>query len=74
MVVIWFRTLLYTYSQKVWAENSVLFESSRGLNFFNTLTIIIIMRVSLVTKINKLVHTEMFNAVKILVNYFKYDL
>ena len=36
LVVIWFRTLLYTYSQKVWAENSVLFESSRGLNFLIT--------------------------------------
>ena len=32
------------------------------------------MRVSMVTKINRFVHTEMFNAVKILVNYFKYDL
>ena len=31
-----FKTLLYTYSQKVWAENSVLFASSRGLNFLTT--------------------------------------
>ena len=51
---------LYTYSQKVWAENSVLFESFRGLIFLN----IIIMRVSLVTKIDKFVHIEMFNAVE----------
>ena len=63
MVVIWFRTLLYTYSQKVWAENSILFESARGLNFLTT-DIIIIMLVSLVTKINKFVHIEMFNAVE----------
>ena len=36
LVAIWFRTLLYTYSQKVWAETSVLFESSRGFNFLTT--------------------------------------
>ena len=54
---------LYTYSQKVWAENSVLFESFRGLIFLTT-DIIIIMRVLLVTKIDKFVHIEMFNAVE----------
>ena len=35
LVVIYFRSLLYAYSQKVWAENNVLFESSRGLSFLN---------------------------------------
>ena len=33
MVVVCFRTLLYKFSQKVWAENGVLIESSRGLDF-----------------------------------------
>ena len=55
---------MYTYFQKVWAENSVLFESSGGLSFFLQLNVIIIMRVSLVTKTNKFVRIEMFNAVE----------
>ena len=35
-MVLKMRTMLYTYSQKVWAENSVLFETSRSLNFLTT--------------------------------------
>ena len=52
-------------SQKVLAENCVLFESSRGLIFLTT-TITKIVQVPLVTKINTFMYIETFNAVEIL--------
>ena len=50
----------YTYSDKVWAENSVLFESSRGLSYFITDHY---HNASLAGH-KKFVHIEMFNAVE----------
>ena len=71
VIVVWFRTLLYTYSQKVWAENSVFFESSRGLNILTTDHYNYVSRV---TKINKFVHIECLMLWKVLEKYSKFDL
>ena len=59
--------MFYKYSQKIWAENSILFEISRGLNFSTTdcyHRYMQCMQVSLVTQIPKCMHIEMFNTVK----------
>ena len=50
--------------RKFGLKTAVLFVSSRDLNFLTTDHYHNIMRVSLVTKINKFVYMEMFNAVK----------
>ena len=70
MVVVCFRTMLYNFSQNVWDESSVLFDSSRGLKFWTTDGYNNYASPA-GRKINKFVHIEMFNtAEKILGNYY----